>query len=69
MITLVGDKSSAKFIEIQEKLDSYSVQYQMKYTNKSPYLIDGEKEIKSASEIEVYLKELSQELEQWHYCV
>ncbi|MDA9774364.1 hypothetical protein N9B82_05345 [Saprospiraceae bacterium] len=69
MVTLIGKKTSKKFLEIQEKLDNFSVSYQMKYTSDTPYLTDGEKEFKGDKKINAYLEELEQELKQWYYCL
>ena len=69
MVTLIGKKTSKKFLEIQEKLDNFSVSYQMKYTSDKPYLTDGDKEFKGDKKITAYLDELEQELKQWYYCL
>lgn len=68
MITLVGNKEKEAFKSIQDKLDSLTVSYQMKYTKDKPYIQDGKLEFKGQDKINEYLEELESELIQWYYC-
>ena len=68
MLTLIGRKSDSRFEEIQQKLDSLSVTYVIKYTKDKPYLKDGELQVKFFDEMKEYFLELEDELRKWHYC-
>ena len=68
MITLIGNKEKDLFKSIQDKLDKLTVSYQMKFTKNTPYLQDGNLEVKGEDKINSYLEELESELIQWYYC-
>ncbi len=70
MITLTYPEKDAQVEAIEQQIQDLSLafQYQVNKKVKQVQLQDGNTLVEGSQKIELYLEEISKELNQWYYC-